>query len=253
MQDNYETGVNVVGSAPFDNNPLANCTFDFENDPCFDQWRDQGTGPYGEGGVPACFLYRTSLSLNADSDLFIFGTPNFQFRGFYPGYSTDIGGSDVGERAHFWSIVKMQVENSAGTVKLRSADPRQAPAINFHFFEEHADEDLESISEAVKYITDVFDNTPEPWWPFEVVSPDPAIDMKQAIMDGIFSHHVTSTCRMGRKDDPHYCVDGEFKVNGVDGLRVVDGSIFPRTPGGFPIGPTFVISQKAFHVMTGTD
>ncbi len=52
---------------------------------------------------------------------------------------------------------------------------------------------------------------------------------------------------MGPKDDPEYCVDSEFRVNGVDGLRVVDASIFPRTPGGFPVAPTFVISQKAFR------
>lgn len=253
MQDNYETGVNVRASAPFEDNPLATCTWDFENDPCLTQWREEGAGPFGTGGAPACFLYRSSVSQNADSDLFVFGSPNLEFRGFYPGYSSDAGSPGTSERAHFWSIVKMQVENKAGTVTLRSADPRQAPAIDFHFFEEHADEDLESIAQGVQYILDAFDSVREPWSPFELVLPDPEIDLKQGIMDTVFSHHVTSTCRMGPKDDPEYCVDSEFKVNGVEGLRVVDGSVFPRTPGGFPVAPTFVISQKAFHVLTGTD
>jgi choline dehydrogenase len=54
---------------------------------------------------------------------------------------------------------------------------------------------------------------------------------------------------MGPAGDRDYCVDSEFKVNGVDGLRVVDASIFPRTPGGFPAAPTFMISQKAFGVI----
>lgn len=54
---------------------------------------------------------------------------------------------------------------------------------------------------------------------------------------------------MGSKHDPDYCVDSEFRVNGVETLRAVDASVFPRTPGGFPVGLTFVISRKAFHIM----
>jgi choline dehydrogenase len=42
-------------------------------------------------------------------------------------------------------------------------------------------------------------------------------------------------------------VDSKFRVNGVDGLRVVDASVFPRLPGAMPNGPTFTISRKAFE------
>jgi choline dehydrogenase len=81
------------------------------------------------------------------------------------------------------------------------------------------------------------------------VEPTPGIDMKQAILDNTFSHHVTSTCRMGPKDDPEYCVDSEFRVNGIESLRVVDASVFPRPPGAFLLGATFTISQKTFRLI----
>lgn len=68
-------------------------------------------------------------------------------------------------------------------------------------------------------------------------------------MDQAFGHHVTSTCRMVPKDHPDYCLDSNFEVNGVKGLRVVDASIFPRTPSAFPVTLTFMISQKAFRVI----
>ena len=39
--------------------------------------------------------------------------------------------------------------------------------------------------------------------------------------------HVSSTCRMGRSDDPDAVVDGSGRVHGVAGLRIVDASIMP--------------------------
>ena len=42
--------------------------------------------------------------------------------------------------------------------------------------------------------------------------------------------HVTSTCAIGRRDDPMAVVDPTCRVYGVDGLRVVDASIMPSVP-----------------------
>ena len=44
-------------------------------------------------------------------------------------------------------------------------------------------------------------------------------------------------------------MDSRFRVRGVKGLRVVDASAFPRTPGVFPVVSTFMISEKASDVM----
>lgn len=202
-------------------------------------------GPYGEGAAPLALWYRSSVSDNADADIFFFGSAGAEFRGHWPGYSQ----AQVPNTTFFWSMVKMQVGSQAGTVTLRSRDPRDTPRIDFNFFDGHEERDLQALAEGVQFSFDVFDAVGEPYAPYEVVEPTPGVDLRQDIKDRVFSHHATSTCRMGPKDDPDYCVDSEFRVNGVEGLRVVDGSVFPRTPGAFPVAPTFVISQKAFHVL----
>ena len=62
-------------------------------------------------------------------------------------------------------------------------------------------------------------------------------------------HHASSSCRMGPVGDRSSCVDSKFRVHGVDNLRVVDASVFPRVPGAMPNGPTFTISRKAYEVI----
>jgi len=46
-------------------------------------------------------------------------------------------------------------------------------------------------------------------------------------------------------------VDSKFRVRGVEGLRVVDGSVFPRPPGAFPVLATFLVSEKASEDILG--
>jgi choline dehydrogenase len=54
---------------------------------------------------------------------------------------------------------------------------------------------------------------------------------------------------MGPADDPMAVVDSRFRVHGVDRLRVVDASVFPRIPGFFIVTPTYMISEKASDVI----
>lgn len=248
MQDNYEGGVTVRANTSWENNPFAACTFNAthpESDPCIAQWEAEHVGPYGEGGAPLAMWFQSSVSENADCDVFFFGAASAEFRGYFPGYSRE----QVPDSTFFWSMVKMQVGSQAGTVALRSRDPRAAPRIDFNWFDREGadDRDLQALAEGAAFAMRAFDAVGAPYAPFEVVEPTPGTDPKQALMDNAFSHHVTSTCRMGPSDDPDYCVDSKFRVNGVEGLRVVDASVWPRTPGAFPVGPTFVIGRKAYH------
>ena len=243
MQDNYEGGISIRANIPWDKNPFANCNPSSPSDPCLAEWNTTHTGPYGEGGAPLAMWFKSSVSENANSDIFFFGAANAEFRGFWPGYST----ATVPNTTFFWSMVKMQMGNEAGTVKLRSANPRDTPIIDFNWFEQNGDRDLTALAEGAEFAMKVFDKMGEPYAPYKVVEPTPGLPVKQALKDNVFSHHVTSTCRMGPAGDKNYCVDSKFKVNGIDGLRVVDASIFPRTPGAFPVAPTFVVSRKAFH------
>jgi choline dehydrogenase len=182
-----------------------------------------------------------------DVDIYYFGTPSQEFIGFYPGFAEAVQPpNSIG-----WSVVKAYGRSAVGTVKLQSDNTRDTPVINFNFFEEDGDLDLMAMTEGVEKLLEVMNSIGEPYAPYEIVQPIPGLSVTQSIADTVFSHHATSSCRMGVKYDMDYCVDSKFRVNGVDGLRVVDGSIFPHTPGAYPVPATFMVSQKAFREIPG--
>ena len=63
--------------------------------------------------------------------------------------------------------------------------------------------------------------------------------------------HASCTCRMGRPDDPMAVVDGQGRVRGVQGLRVVDASIFPVVPCANTNFPTLMSAEKIAAAMMG--
>jgi choline dehydrogenase len=212
------------------------------SDPCFVQWQTNGTGEYSVSGGTFSLTWRSSVSWDEDADLLFLSAVGLEMFGFWPGFSN----RNLSPNHWSTSIVKMQTANPSGTVKLRSNDPRQAPKIDFNFFAQEADTDLRALAQGVELLLKAADDT---GLPYEVLSPAPEIDMHQGIMDEAFSHHASSSCRMGPTGDKNYCVDSKFRVNGVDRLRIVDASIFPRVPGGMPNSPTFTISRKALEVI----
>jgi len=61
--------------------------------------------------------------------------------------------------------------------------------------------------------------------------------------------HASCTCRMGRADDPMSVVDTQGRVKGVQGLRVVDASIFPVVPCANTNSPTLMTAEKIAEAM----
>jgi choline dehydrogenase len=223
MQDNYESHIHVRAEIPWAVPTNTSCTRRFDqSDPCFVEWQTNGTGPYSLFGGTLFSTYRSSVSWDNDTDLLFLSVAGFGDFGFYPGFSR----RSPAPNSWSSSLVKMQTANPSGTVKLRSKDPREAPHINFNYFVDRADADLQALADGVNMMLRVYDDV---GLNYTVVAPNPKIDLKQAIMDD--------------------CVDSKFRVNGVGNLRVVDASVFPRVPGAMPNGPTFTISHKAFETI----
>jgi choline dehydrogenase len=76
---------------------------------------------------------------------------------------------------------------------------------------------------------------------------DPGIDA--FVQDRAWGHHASCTCKIGGDDDDEAVLDSSFQVRGVQGLRAVDASVFPRIPGFFLVMPTYMISEKAADVI----
>ena len=61
--------------------------------------------------------------------------------------------------------------------------------------------------------------------------------------------HASCSCRMGRADDPMAVVDNQGRVKGIQGLRVVDASIFPVVPCANTNFPVLMSAEKIAATM----
>jgi len=68
--------------------------------------------------------------------------------------------------------------------------------------------------------------------------------MRAHVRDNAWGHHACGTCAMKPRSQGGV-VDSRFRVHGVDGLRVVDASVFPRIPGYFLVSSVYMIAEKA--------
>jgi choline dehydrogenase len=248
LQDHYET--TVTAKVPKDWPALKGCTFQVNNthDACLDRWQnpvlgDRGT--YASAGLSVAMLHKTSASADGTFDAFVFGGP-VQFAGYYPGYSIDA----TAEHTWWsWAILKSHPRNTAGTVKLRSADPLDAPEITYNYFDTGNGDykaDLQAMYEAIELARRALRRQPvrtnEVLPGAEVTTQE---DIENYIKDGSWGHHASSTCPIGPDGDPMAVLDSQFRVRGVQGLRVVDASVYPRIPGTFTAVSTYMVAEKA--------
>jgi hypothetical protein len=68
------------------------------------------------------------------------------------------------------------------------------------------------------------------------------------VQNRAWGHHASCTCAIGARDRGGV-LSGDFKVHGVEGLRVVDASVFPRAPGLFIVSAIYMIGEKAADVI----
>lgn len=255
LQDRYEA--TVVANSSSDFNFLTACTFlRTSPDPCLQQWisgSDQSSkGTYASNGLAIGAIKKSSVA-SGEPDIFIAGGPT-NFVGYYPGYSA-VSNID----AHHWSwlILKAHSRNNAGTVMLRSADPRDTPVINFNSFDTGvtiggADQlDLQALYEGTALARQIFQDVIGGG--FTEVYPGPSVtteaQLKSFVSQEAWGHHASCTCPIGAASDPNAVLDSKFRVRGVSGLRVVDASVFPKIPGFYIALPIYMIAEKAADVI----
>ncbi len=213
-------------------------------DPQFSEWLN-GKGPYTTNGAVIAIMKR-SFPERPDPDLFMFGILG-NFKGYYPGYSRKI----LENKTFTWAILKAHTENNAGRVTLKSGDPRDAPDINFNYFTEGADKDLDSVVSGVKTVRRILarnkDLVEYEMLPGRDVETDEEI--RQFVRDNAWGHHASCSCKMGPVSDAMAVVDSNFRVHGTQNLRIVDASVFPKIPGFFIVTSVYMISEKASDVI----
>jgi choline dehydrogenase len=256
LQDRYEIGIISEARSDF---PLLQGLSLGEPGPgrspdaALAEWREKGTGLYTSNAALLGVMKKSRPDLAAP-DLFIFALPGY-FKGYYKGYSKDVA------RAHnllTWAILTARTLNRAGRVLLRSADPRDVPEINFHYFGEGTDvqqEDLAALVQGVRFVREINRRAMESGVIKQEIWPGPDYGDEQAVREFVtreaWGHHASCSCPIGADGDPLAVLDSRFRVRGVNGLRVVDASVFPRIPGVFIVTNIYMVSEKAGDVIAG--
>ncbi|XP_001355522.3 glucose dehydrogenase [FAD, quinone] [Drosophila pseudoobscura] len=147
---------------------------------------------------------------------------------------------------------------SRSVVRLRSADPWQAPLIESHYGE--ASEDQATLLRYVRYVqrmarTKSFRRCGLQLW----LPPVAACDQLAGDSDEYWlcyirhfyvgSWHSVGSCRMAVAGDPRGVVDERLRVHGVRGLRVVDASIMPEITAGHTNAPTMMIGEQGARMI----
>ncbi|MFD4790512.1 GMC oxidoreductase [Streptomyces sp. NPDC058459] len=152
-------------------------------------------------------------------------------------------------------VLKGHTRNRGGSVTLRSTDPTEPPEIRFHYFSEGTpgwEEDLDGLVDGLRIARDVIANAGDAGVRGELV-PGPEVrtddQLKEWARTQCWGHHACGTARIGTEDDRLAVLDGDFRVRGVKGLRVVDASVFPDIPGLFIDSAVHLVSEKASEAL----
>jgi choline dehydrogenase len=141
---------------------------------------------------------------------------------------------------------------SRGTVNLKTADPFDHPAIDPNYLA--TEEDRRAMRESVKMVREVIRQAAlQPFAAGEIM-PGAGV-VSDADIDAFIRakgetiYHPVGTVAMGT--GPSSPVDGELKVRGIEGLRVVDASVMPTLIGGNTNAPTIMVAEKAADMILG--
>jgi choline dehydrogenase len=136
---------------------------------------------------------------------------------------------------------------SRGHISIRSNDPLAAPAIHPNSLA--TDEDRHDMLEASKFLRRLSAAPSLAAIIADEMQPGAAVQSDEEFIADIRHRastvfHPVSTCRMG-PDAKSDVVDSRLAVHGLQGLRVVDASIFPAVTSGNTNAPTIMVAEKA--------
>lgn len=248
LQDRYEVG--VTNRMNFDQwHIFQGAKFD-TSDSQFQEWKTSRDGPYITNGA-VLSMFKRSAPERPLPDLFCVAFLG-RFEGYFPTYS-DLFAKNLNYLT--WAILKAHTNNRAGEVTLRSADPRDMPHVNFHYFQEGTQdngEDLDSVVDGIRFVRRLTSKLKQQGLIAEEKAPGEHLQSDEQLRDfaryNAWGHHASCSCAIGPCEQ-NGVLDSAFRVHGTQGLRVVDASVFPRIPGFFIVSSVYMIGEKAADVI----
>ena len=134
---------------------------------------------------------------------------------------------------------------SRGAVRLRSSDPGDPPIISLPGI--RTPRDLERLAEGYRLGIEIAAQSGIRRLASDPAPSEPATmtELHQRLRANAYSiPHVVGTCAMGPSAEAGSVVDADGRVHGVHGLRVIDASIIPEPPSGFPHLITIMLADR---------
>jgi choline dehydrogenase len=143
--------------------------------------------------------------------------------------------------------------DARGYVKIKSKDPRTYPSLRFNYLS--TKQDRREWVEAIRCARKILGQSAMHEFNGGEISPGPSVDSDEKILDwvardGETALHPSCTCKMGT--DSMSVVDPrDFRVHGVQNLRVVDASVMPYITNGNLYAPVMMLAEKAADAILG--
>ena len=177
--------------------------------------------------------------------------PNLMFH-FLPiavRYDGSAPASDHGYQVHIGPMYS----DARGSVKITSADPRVHPALRFNYLS--TDQDRREWVEAIHTARRILGQPAMAPFDGGELSPGPSVETDEEILawvarDAETALHPSCTAKMGT-DEMSVVDPATMRVHGLDGLRVVDASVFPYVTNGNIYAPVMMVAEKAADLILG--
>ena len=209
------------------------------------QWLFNKTGPGSSNAFESCAFLRSKPGIKY---------PDIQYH-FLP-IAVRYDGQATSDGHGFQAHVGPMRSPSRGSVTLRSSDPDDDPKILFNYMSDP--QDWADFRHCIRLTRDIFGQDAFAPYRGKEIQPGSEVQTDTELDAFILKHvesayHPCGTCKIGRSDNPMAVVDPECRVIGVNALRVVDSSIFPRIPNGNLNGPSIMVGEKGADMILGRE
>jgi choline dehydrogenase len=165
---------------------------------------------------------------------------------YFINFSTDRMGTTLHKFSGFTASMSPLRPQARGSVRIRSADPNEPPAIQYNFLS--TDADRRTVIDGLKLVRRLMSTAAMKPYVLAEHAPGERVKTDEDWLSyarelGGTVYHPTSTCRMGQDD--RAVVDERLRVRGLQGLRVVDASIMPNVVSGNTNAATVMVAEKA--------
>lgn len=200
-------------------------------------------------------LFKTGLGATSFFEVGAFfdggsGTDYFNLQHEFLPFLADFQSGKVVLGDGFQYFISQMRPHSRGAIRLKSNNPGDKPALSFNYFDDRRD-----MVEMIDGVRKTLDMAAQQAWSrystgqLDDVRRNSTNDEIEAFIRNVANteHHPVGTCRMGR--DAGAVTDAAGLVHGLDGLRIVDGSILPKIPSANVNAPIIMVAEKIASAM----